>query len=595
MPDIKLTRTHVLLIAAVALVLLWQGGGTIYENSIGLIQSKRRELEELTNKVDRKELQAKEVDFARQRLLDWKSRSLPPDDAAALTAKKPDALKAHLKYQETITDLVHLSGFDGPSIRPAPSRIFVKEKDGSNNIYISMTVTVEADVTYGQLCTFLDHFYRMNLLHRISRLHVDSRESAGDPLIRITLDCEALALAEVPPRRTLFAETTLTAKLAAADTQCQVASSEGFPKKPPFRVRIGTEYLTVTAVDGPRWTIQRAAERTHAADHNAGNGVQFIPLNPAFPSKDADDFRELLAANPFIKPPPPRKYEPKYGPTGEQVFVRGKTFELTITASNYDPTLGKPEYSIASGAPPGLQFDRGTGKITWKPADDQLAGKYPMMIEARHPSSPGGKQELPLTIVFREPNTTPQLKPGSPPVAYIGREWKFPLDVTDAETSREKLSIKLGDGAPQGLTVANGELHWTPPESLLPGNFNVQVTVTDDGTPPQSATATVPLKLEDDAAQFTKLTGVVGINDEQMALLFNQLRDQSTRVRIGDTVHVADVTGIVTDIKPKYLLLKQGEQVLRWNLGATLRELEKTSTPEPRPESEALTTPEAEQ
>jgi hypothetical protein len=415
--------------------------------------------------------------------------------------------------------------------------------------------------------------------------------------MKVLIDAEAMAIADVPPRRTLFTETTLARPLSASDTQLQVASSADFPKKPPFRIRIGGEYLTVTATNGNDWTVARAAERTHAGEHRAGERVEFAPLNPAFPSLDAEQFREVLKANPFIKPPPPRKYEVKVGPLAEQVFERGRSLEFTIPVSDYDPTLGTPEFAITSGAPPGMQLDRNTGKVSWKPAADQSTGRFPLKLEVRHPSAPDGRREGSVTVVFREPNTRPTLKTPDPPVAYIGRAWKLKLDLHDAETPREKLAVKLGDGAPEGLTVdaAAGELHWTPPETLAPGEFHVQVTVSDDGTPTQSNSVTLTLQLEDDAALFTRLVGIVNVNDDPVAVFYNQLKNQSLRVRVGDALHVSDISGTVAEIHPKAVVLRQDDKLVRLELSRHLRELTPALAADPTPPDAAATVPEASQ
>lgn len=562
------SRQQILLAAAVALILLWRGGPLIMEAAIKPFRDKEAQRNALTNTVEQKAIQKAAVEHAKRQLADWRARSLPPDPRTL--KDKPDALNAHSKYQEWITELTILAGFENPEIRPATSR-----RLGGKKVYIALSVSIEADVTFGQLATFLDHFYRANLLHRITKLTVDCRESSGDPQMKVNIDCEALALLDVPSRPTLLPETTLTAELSDDATTCQVAGAEGFPKRAPFRVRVGAEYVTVTAMAGHEWTITRGVERTHAAEHPAGAAVEFSPLNLAFPSRSQEDFREVLASNVFIKPPPPKKYDLKVGPLGEMAFVRGKSFEFTVPVKDYDPTLGKPEFLITAGAPPGLQIERGNGKISWKPAADQAVGKFPLTIEVRHPSAKSGRVQDKLTVVIREPNAPPTINVPPPPVAFLGRRWTYKLDVTDPGTPLDKLKIKLGDGAPEGLAVVMpaGELQWTAPETLKPGDFTVKVEVTDDGIPSQTVSANLTLKLEDDDAQFTKLTGIVARNEQWEAMLYNQLKDKATIVHVGDTVTISDVSGTIADIKPKFVLVKQGEQLMRLELGENLRDL----------------------
>jgi hypothetical protein len=581
---IQLTRQQILLIVCVLSILLWQGGGCVSEVVFGPFQKREQEYETLSKNVEAKRAEKEEVELAQRRLAEWRARSLPPDPKPPATTRSrgAEAIAAQSMYQEWITDLVLLAGFDNPSITPAATRRVMKlsnSRVGDPNVYVAVTVIIEAYATYGQLCTFLDHFHRANLLHRISLLKVESRESAGDPQMKVLLNAEALALTDVKPRKTLLAETTLAAPLPAAAVVCEVVSGDGFPKQPPFRIRIGNEYLTVTAIDGQTWTVSRGAERTRPLDHDAHSVVEFTPLNPAVPSRNTEEFRELLRRNPFIKPPPPKQYQLELGPLGEQVVVRGEQLDYTLPVKGYDSTLGKPEFVLAAPAPAGLQLDRNSGKITWRPTAEQPAGKVPLSLEIRHPNAPHGKLTAELTLVLREPNSKPVVNLTPLPVAYVGREWVYPLDLSDLETPRERLNIRLADGAPAGLTVAlpAGELRWNPPETLTPGNFNVSLTVTDDGTPPQSTTTTFTLRLEDDAAQFTRLVGVVNRNGTPEAQLYNRLSDKTTYVHLGDRLRVADVEGEVTEIGLKHVLLKQGDQVLRWGLGDSLRDLQKVT------------------
>ncbi len=71
-----------------------------------------------------------------------------------------------------------------------------------------------------------------------------------------------------------FAQTTLAAPLGGGtgSTSLSVASTAGFPAV-PFRVRIGSEILLVTATAGTTWTVSRAQESTSDAAYPAGELV----------------------------------------------------------------------------------------------------------------------------------------------------------------------------------------------------------------------------------------------------------------------------------------------------------------------------------
>lgn len=76
------------------------------------------------------------------------------------------------------------------------------------------------------------------------------------------------------------AQTTLAAPLSAGATSLTVTSAAAFPAAGTFRVLIGGELLTVTAVSGANWTVTRAAEvyagAQAAAAHAAGAQVTHV-------------------------------------------------------------------------------------------------------------------------------------------------------------------------------------------------------------------------------------------------------------------------------------------------------------------------------
>lgn len=578
-------REQILLIVLVSAAALWFGGGWVVGFVFGPLIARSQEYESLKEKVDAKRLEKEAVDLARLRLAGWKSRSLPPDRGVTAKTRLPTAVYALGLYQEWLTDLVQIAGLENASVKP------VTQKSGSGADYVTVAVQIDAEGRFEQLCTFLDHFHRTDLLQRVARLQVDCRESEGDPVMRIHLDVEGLAFTDVPWRRTLFPQSSLAAPLDADGETLTVKQSDGFPKKTPFRVRIDQEFLLVTACEKNVWTVTRGVDRTTRSDHPVNDVVELQPLNPKLPPLSADEFRQLMASNLFVKPPPPKEYKLEIGPIAEQAFSRGQTLDFTLAAKGYDPALGRPEFLLASTPPPGLVVDRHSGKITWKPKPDQALGKFPLKIEARHPSAADGVQTIDLTVVYRERNEPPKIKPAPPQTAYLGQLWTFMPEVEDAETPRNKLTMKLGEGAPMGIAIdaATGTLKWTPGDAVKPGDFPFTVTITDDGQPPQSVALNVLLKVEDDAAQFTVFTGVVVRDGESEAWFYNRLQDTTTKLRVGATLTVANVTGDIQELGKDYLILQQGEQRSRLELGQNLRELRPAAATAARP---AVKTPE---
>ena len=559
-------RQQYLIGGLVTVVVLWFGSGWLKSAVLEPIQAKREALDNLTKTVGQKEDQLLNLARSKKLLKDWQVRSLPPDLTKA--RQKPDALNAQGLYQEWLTDLAQLSGFEDLKVTP-------DRRAPKGNIYVSVMVKIEADARFEQLCNFLDRFYRADLLHRVSSLRVLSKESDGDPFFQVILEAEGLALLDAPQRRTLFAQTRLAEELSEDGKTLKVDGLDGFPKEPGFRIRLKNEYLTVTEIDGTSWTVERGIDRTTAADYPETTIVELTPLNASVPARTAEEFQELLAANIFVKPAPPKDYRLKLGPLGEKTYTRGsRPFEFTIAAMNYDSTKGRPEFSLVGTPLPGLQLDKATGKLTWKPDEKQKASKYPVKFEVKHPSASGGKLSESVTILLREPNTPPKFAKRTPPPVILGREWKFAPEVSDAESSVGKLTWKLGDDPPSGLAIdeSTGELSWTPEDSVPVGEAIAKVTATDDGMPPQSSTLELTLDVQDDLATFTRLTGIFEKDADRRAILYDRSQNKTTELRAGDKFTVADVQGTVTTISSKYLIFTSGDEAMRLELGQSLRE-----------------------
>lgn len=580
MQNLPLKREQLLAIALGVIVAGYFGGGPLYQWIFRPFQERSSKIADLTTEISRLEDDEFAIIKAQGQLRDWRATSLPPDRGAA-TAKSPEALDAQRLYAKWITDLLMLSGFETPSVKPATkrNRMIVGKGQSAKTVALGVKVSIETEGRFSQLCTFLDHYYRANLLQEITKLEILNREGAtGDPILRIQLDSEGLALTDVPWRRTIYPETTLTAEINDKATSLIVTSNEGFPKTAPFRIRLGNEYLTVTAMEGQNWSIARGTDRTYPATHKSGEVVELAPVKSNVPSRSTEEFRELLAANVFIKPPPPKEYKLQLGPLAEQAFARGDSLSYSIPVQDYDPTLGKPEFVIKNDPPPGLILDRGVGKITWTPKPDQPIGEFKLELEVRHPSAANGVESGTLNVVFREPNSAPTADNPTPQKAYIGRVWTFALPFQDAETPVEQLALKL-ENPPEGvvLDAAKRELTWTPPPTIKPGDVTINVTATDKGTPPQSKSLAIPVKVEDDAAAFTFLVGAVSVDGTWQAWLYNRAMDQQTVIRVGDMVNISDVQGMVQEIGKDFVVLKQGEHVQRLKLGQNLRELATTA------------------
>ena len=556
-------REQIMLGVLLTAVVIWQGSGWAYSALFGPFQTRYETLNLLKKSVTEKEDQILALARAGKSLKAAKLISLPPD---AGKTKRPDALNAQRLYLQWLTDLAELCGIE--ELKVTPDRRFLK-----GNEFVSVVVKLEADARYEQLVRFLDLFNRTDLLHRITSLHVSTKEFEGDPFLKIYIEAEGIALVDAPSRQTLFPQTKISAPLSDDATTVQVTSWEDFPKQPGFRIRIKNEFLTVTEINTDGWTVSRGIDRTQPGQHGEGSLVELVRQKPDFADRTPDEFGELVATNIFVKPPPP--YKLKLAPVADKVYVRGKPIEFTIGALGYDSSKGKPEFSIVGPAPDGLKLEK-SGKLTWKPTAEVKADKYSINIEARHPSAPQGVLSETISIRLKEAAAPPKLAKTELPVVYLNRDWKFRPELVATDSSTAKFTFKLGDRAPRGLTVdaKTGEMTWNPDDEIPLGEMVVSLIVTDSDTPPQATTIPLKLDVQDDEAAFTRLDTIFIVGDNKRAFLYDPSRNRKTELHEGDDFAVAELKGKVKQIRRKYLILSIGQRELRLDAGQSLREAE---------------------
>ena len=569
-------REKNLLIGLVAAVLLWQGGKVLSSTFLEPLWTRQKDLEKLQESVSEKNKGLILLARQKKQMEGWKRRSLPPDPASMLKrtagtqgGPRPSASNAQRLYQDWLLDLAVLSGFE--QLKISPERMTVSP----DNVYVSVHVKIDAEPRYEQLCRFLDRFYRTDLLHRITSIRIQSTEAEGDPFLKVLIEAEGLALIDAPQRRQLFAQTTLVEDLPEDGTTLKLKSVEGFPEKPGFLIRVKNEFVTVTAMEGNVWTVERAQDGTTAASVPAGSIVEDAPRNPDVAFRTDEQIKQLLASNVFLKPVPPTQYKPKVSPLGEKSHMRGKPMEFNIVVTGYDPGRGRPEFTLIEPINPGSRIDKASGKFSWAPTSDQMAGKYAFKFEVKHPSIAGGRLTDTFNVALREPNTAPKVAQKAVPPVYIGRKWTFKPEATDAESASDRLTWKLGENPPTGLEIdsTTGELTWTPGDDVEISKVKVNVVATDDGSPPLSITLPLELDIQDDAATFTFLTTIFFRDEIPLAVFYDRSKGKSIELKVGSRFAVADIRGVVTSIEKKFMMFSREDVSYRIELGQSLREI----------------------
>ena len=551
-------------------VLLWGGLG-FYDNNIAApLKDKESQLVQ-TQQDSRDSLDAWKALIRSQKLVrDSVDDSLPPEGL--------DAQRVYLKW---VLELAELSRWK----ETTPNKnLDARTQLGKIGVRVPVTLTAKARLS--DVATFLWHFERADLLQRVSSLQLTSPSADGDPELTAVITLEGVSLASATPRKRLYAETELASAIDPKATRIQVADSEGFPQTPPFRVRIGNEFSTVTALDGMNWTIQRGVDSTPALAHVGNSSVEHSPFRAAEPGSETGiaRYKNLLEKSGFVKPAPLLEYKPKLAATKLPILTRGEPWTAELKVEGWNPRWPAPVYELVT-PPTGLKVGP-TGKLEWEVPTDTKAGDFKFNVTAKAGEIAKVESEMQLTL--REKNSPPTFDPVGKLQAFVGRPLTFPVVAKDVDPET-KLTFALAGTIPAGMTInANtGTLSWTPTETVEAAPVAFQVTATDNGTPPLVSTLEIAGQLEDDHAQYTYLVASVDKGDSRIAWLFDRLANTKTEVHVGDTVKASELEFTIDSINSDGIAIRLGPARMTMELGQHLRQAKAlpaaSTTPPPPP------------
>lgn len=521
---------------------------------------------------------------AEARLGRYKRRSLPPNP-----------LDAHRLYLQWLTDLCQISGL-------SDLKITLGSRQEIEKTFFTVPLTIEASATTDQVVRFVKLFEAADLLHRLVRLHAVSPANDGNPLLSVTIVAEGVSMHDAPPRGRLFPQTGLVQEVDSSVQQIVVKSSKEFATPTPFLVRLESEFLKVTAVDGDRWTVERGAEETAPQKHDAESPIELFPLRPL--SEGEEDPREaasrLVAHKLFVKPAPAVTYKPKFASIPAQRATRGTNFSYQLKVESWNPSHGKPVFSLEEGAPAGMAIEASTGTVTWTPPEETKPGKVDVIATAKSPTGRGDPVSASFSIDVRPANHAPKFKsiaggPLSNPVTlYLGRRATVDLEVEDIDLPDDRLTFAFEGNPPPGAEIDSrtGRIRWTAPAETELGPQTFSVTVKDGGDPALSATTPLNVKFEDDAAAYTYLVGCLAEGDGLgEAMLHDRTTNQTLRLHPGDLIQRADLEAVILDIHPGDIVFASGSDVFRLPFGKQLREAERVRLPPVTPIAAAPESP----
>ncbi len=169
--------------------------------------------------------------------------------------------------------------------------------------------------------------------------------------------------------------------------------------------------------------------------------------------------------------------------------------------------------------------------------------------------------------LYEPPNQAPSFGGESEVEAVVGRETPLPLPFKDPEG--HSIRYELVDGPQQlvRLDELSGTLRVLSDETT---EFDVTVRAIDSGYPKRSSEQQMtirvveppepepepPAKLAFDDATQTVLTALVQGRDEWMAWMHVRTRDQTLRLRVGDSFEIGSLKGKVVEVTPRFVMLE---------------------------------------
>lgn len=188
-------RQKILVGALAGVLLLWQGGGVVWKVVFGPISDRYATIAELDGKLKSQEDAKHKLDLAERQLKIAERRSLPPNPTVASNS-----------YHFWILDLAaERHKFDRSKLIVSPKKVNVS-LGSTNGVYTRIPISMTAECKMDQLCRFLYDFYCADLMHKVTRLSIESQDFKADPTLKVNLEIEGLALTSAKNRNKLFAD-----------------------------------------------------------------------------------------------------------------------------------------------------------------------------------------------------------------------------------------------------------------------------------------------------------------------------------------------------------------------------------------------------
>ena len=183
--------------------------------------------------------------------------------------------------------------------------------------------------------------------------------------------------------------------------------------------------------------------------------------------------------------------EPVMDPIGDKTVNESTLLSFVATAS--DPNGLPLTFALGAGSPQGAAIFS-DGSFQWTPTETQGPGAYPITVVVSNGTT--FDSETINVTVLEVNNFTPQMAFIPSKSVAEGNLLTFVASATDADIPTA-ITFSLGGTPPAGASITpGGTFTWTPTEAQN-GGYQIQIVVTDNGTPPRSTTQNVNVSVNE--------------------------------------------------------------------------------------------------